>query len=306
MTPDNTILVSIVMSIHNGENYVYRALNSIEGQTMKDYEVIIIDDASTDNTNQLLRAFCERDSKYHLIHNQTNYGLTNSLILGIQQAKGKYIARLDADDECLPHRLEYQYRDLEETGADINFCDAYVVKDDRVSIRRQYSRKITNWLSLFTNSYGLHSAVMFSKITYDELGGYNPNFKYAQDYELWDRFNEQKKHFSYTDIPLIRYYSSEESLSKTKIGEQEMYAQTISHRAIKRYLPSISSERALRLRNFLICSNPSSNTHFISALRECFLLLRQMHLSNVKNNYPWVLKSILYAFINHIIKRYFK
>src|SRR5262245_60671731 len=94
------------MAVHNGEKYLRQAINSMLGQTFTDFEFIIVNDCSTDNTAQVINSY--HDPRIRIITNEQNLGLTRSLNLALDAASGEYIARLDCDDVSLPERLERQ------------------------------------------------------------------------------------------------------------------------------------------------------------------------------------------------------
>ncbi|MBN2457260.1 MAG: glycosyltransferase family 2 protein, partial [Sedimentisphaerales bacterium] len=96
------------MSVHNGESYTNEAINSILGQTLTDWEFLIVNDGSTDGTKTILKQYASDDSRIKILTNPKNIGLTKSLNLAIRQAKAEFIARQDADDISAPSRLEKQ------------------------------------------------------------------------------------------------------------------------------------------------------------------------------------------------------
>ena len=105
------IKISVVMAVYNGEKYLRSAIDSILSQTYIDFEFIIIDDCSTDNTANILESYT--DSRIQIIRNEKNLRLPASLNKGLKIAKGKYIARMDADDIAMPDRFEKQVKYLE-------------------------------------------------------------------------------------------------------------------------------------------------------------------------------------------------
>ena len=107
----NTPVISILMSVYNGEKYLHAAVDSILKQTFKDFEFIIINDGSIDRSREILESY--QDERIVLIH-QENKGLTRALNKGLSLAKGEFIARMDADDSCKPERLEKQVAFLRE------------------------------------------------------------------------------------------------------------------------------------------------------------------------------------------------
>ena len=108
-------MISVIMSTYNRENYLPAAMESILNQTYTDFEFIIIDDASTDNTAKLLQEYQEKDSRIVVISNPQNLGYNKNLTTGFKLAKGKYLARMDDDDISLPTRFEKQVDFLEKT-----------------------------------------------------------------------------------------------------------------------------------------------------------------------------------------------
>lgn len=101
--------ITVLMSCYNAERWLSEAIESVLVQTYKDFEFIIVDDGSSDNTPEIIKRYADIDHRIRVI-SKTNSGLTDSLNAGISQAKGEWIARLDADDICLPHRLEEQVK----------------------------------------------------------------------------------------------------------------------------------------------------------------------------------------------------
>ena len=128
----NPPLVSVIMSVYNGEKYLVQAIDSILNQTYQNFEFIIIDDCSTDNSSHILQEYAQKDSRIKIIKKEKNIGIKGfikNLNLGISIAKGKYIARMDADDISLPERFQKQVDFLENNpeitlvGAQLNLIN---------------------------------------------------------------------------------------------------------------------------------------------------------------------------------------
>lgn len=101
-------LISVIMSVHNGEKTLKRAIDSIRNQTIQDFEFIICDDVSTDNTYKILNEYEEKDFRFIILQNEKNLGLAVSLNRCLEKSTGKYIARMDDDDISIPERFEKQ------------------------------------------------------------------------------------------------------------------------------------------------------------------------------------------------------
>lgn len=181
-------LVSVIMPVYNGEKYLQEAIDSILNQTFGDFEFIIINDGSTDKTLEIIKSYS--DPRIRVI-SQENKGIIHSLNKGISESRGKYIARMDADDISLPDRFKRQ-SDFLEANPEIGLlgttfaiqidkkikCIAAVLLQDS-DLRRQL---------LYKCPFG-HGTVMFRKNLETGLNGlwYSPSEKHVEDYELWSR-----------------------------------------------------------------------------------------------------------------------
>ncbi len=234
---DGSILnprVSVVMSVYNGEKYLEQAIRSVLRQTFPNFEFIIVDDASTDKSTEIISSF--DDPRIKLIRNKTNIGLTLSLIEGINQAKGEYIARMDADDVSLPHRLETEVRflDLHQDYALVG-SSFYVINDmgenmGIIPVLLCYDQ-IKN--ELLNKNCFCHGSILIRKTAYESVGGYNSDFRYAQDYDLWLRIAEKYK-IGNIEEPLYCWRDSSECASRAKGEEQRNFADKARENAILR------------------------------------------------------------------------
>lgn len=180
------MLVSVIMSVFNGEKFLNKTISSILNQTYKNLEFIIIDDGSKDNSLSIVRDFAKRDNRVKLIKNSSNIGLTKSLNKAIDISKGKYIARQDVDDYSLSNRLEIQIKFL-ENNPEYAFCgsDMYVLQERSAGIDSfDYERIIRE---LIIRNKFMHSTIIIKKQILELFGYYNEQFLYSQDYELWCR-----------------------------------------------------------------------------------------------------------------------
>jgi len=212
--------ISVVMSVYNGERFLTESVESILNQTFENFEFIIINDGSTDDSGKILCEYAKKDSRIIIIE-QENQGLTYSLNKGISITRGKYIATMDADDISLPIRLDEQYKALTSNPkAVLSACFYEIVDKNGSVIRPVYIPKcnIKRWL-LDVNRL-CHSSVMFSKEAFDKAGGYR--LKYAQDYDLWLRLAEQGD-IIVIDKVLHKYRFNPSSLSFKKQQEQAFF-----------------------------------------------------------------------------------
>ena len=231
------IPVTVLMAVFNGEGLLNRAVDSVLSQSFREFEFIIINDASTDRSREVILSY--NDPRIRLIDNPGNAGLTRSLNLGLKEARGEFIARMDVDDICLPGRLDAQVSALKSSRADICFCNCLFV--DRESGRewRWVPKKgsLLRWRSLFENSFGVHPAAMFRKNRIAEIGGYDSEFRYSQDYDLWSRCAELGMTFEYAGGPFLKYFLHSGGVSRSKKSEQAGFARRVSIRSLGKLLP---------------------------------------------------------------------
>lgn len=250
-------VISVLMAVHNCDNFLIAAVNSVYKQTFTNFEFIIIDDASTDNTASILKSFY--DPRIRVIRNESNLGLTRSLNIGLAQARGEWIARMDADDVMLPHRLQTQLEKVTGTNSSVCFSRAIVQEENNNYFKWTWVEQpwdVSVWAGLFGASYGVHPSVMIKRSTMLQFGGYDEAYPKAQDYELFDRMCAAGEVFTYIPEPLLLYRRHSQQISCKKLPEQALLARQVSFRAMRRYLPDLTDEDALSLR-WLFYNNES-------------------------------------------------
>ncbi len=183
--------VTVLMAVYNGEKYLRAAMESILNQTFRDFELMIIDDASTDSTPEIISSY--PDPRIRVLKNETNLGLTKSLNKGLKEAVGEYVARMDADDISLPERLVQQvsYLDKHPDIALIG-CRVEVIDDKGQSLGISHSLATTResiFYWLIFNNVLTHSSVMFRRDVVMNLGGYDESHRYVEDYGLWNKLS---------------------------------------------------------------------------------------------------------------------
>lgn len=178
-------VVSVVMSVYNGEQFLAKAIESILNQTFRDFEFIIVNDGSTDGSTAILEEYAQCDCRIRLISRE-NRGLIASLNEGIASARGEWIARMDADDISFPDRFEKQLAWLQRTGADI--CGGWVKLTGTWFHRvwRYYGSSDAIKIKLLFGSAFAHPAIML-RTGIAKTNPYSENAHYVEDYELWTR-----------------------------------------------------------------------------------------------------------------------
>lgn len=179
--------ITVLLPVYNAAKHIENAVKSILNQTFKDFELLIINDGSIDKSVEIIKTF--KDKRIQLIHNPANLGLIKTLNKGIDLTKGKYIARMDADDIAMPNRLEKQVAFLENNseyalvGTQANFIFGDKLSNTLFSM--ETNSEILPVLSLFSCPF-IHPSVMIKTAILKEFY-YHEGFTAAEDYELWTR-----------------------------------------------------------------------------------------------------------------------
>lgn len=180
--------ISVVMPVYNGEKYLREAIDSILNQTFTDFEFIIINDCSTDGTEEIIKSY--DDSRIVCIKNEKNMGVADSLNKGLDMVTGEYIARMDADDISFPKRFEKQvkymdrHKDIAVCGSAIEYLDTINDKKNPYTIMNKNEIKV----NMLFGPYIPHPTVMMRRSIIDsEHYRYDNNYDKVEDFELWTR-----------------------------------------------------------------------------------------------------------------------
>lgn len=249
--------VSVVMAVRNGAPYLPHSIESITGQTVRDFEFVIVDDGSTDQTLEILQRYAAADRRICVLQNPSQMGLAASLNRGFSMASGEFIARQDADDISFPERLGVQVSFLRSRpdvgllgsrhyrmGTDGRLLDLMWLPETDTEIR---------WRLLFHNAL-CHSAVMLRRAHLPEKGPfYNEAVASSQDYELWSRLIRKTRSANCT-TPLVAYriHAGQVSAWHGRGPGQDRQGKHISHEQLSRLIPhrSISIEEVEQVRSW--------------------------------------------------------
>lgn len=213
----HTNQVTVIMPVYNAALYVCEAIDSILTQTFSDFELLIIDDASTDETVSLIKKY--NDSRIQLIEKPLNTGYTNSLNYGVKLAKGKYIARMDGDDISRPERFAKQLRFL-EANPDIVLCGSWyqIIGSDRIVKLPENHDEIK--VALLNGNCIAHPTVMFRKSYADKIENlYDGSKEPAEDYDLWSRMALNGRLHNLQEV-LLDYRTHHNQVTKTQSKKQ--------------------------------------------------------------------------------------
>jgi glycosyltransferase involved in cell wall biosynthesis len=202
------VKVSVIVPVYNGEKYIREAIDSILNQSYKDFEVIVIDDGSIDNTLSIVK---ECDGKIRW-KSQENKGQASAINEGIKMVKGEYVAYLDADDVCMPQRLEIQVKYLDEhPGVGLVYSGLCQVNSIG-KIQRTIKAVPYDHFVLLQTDYIARSTVLHRKKCLDEVGLFDESITGDDDWDMWIRISE-KFRVGYIAEPLVKYRVHGENIS---------------------------------------------------------------------------------------------
>lgn len=186
-------LVSVVMTAWNEEKYLPRTIDSILKQTHTNFEFIIVNDGSTDKTQQVLEDFASRDKRIKIIVNETNMYIARSLNRGIQSAEGEYVAIIDAADVAHPMRLEKQVRFLQDhRGVYLVGTYVYWVDDSGNIIGEWKVPQVIENSRLYIPQIAVHPSIMMRSGLFDRIGFYDVNSDVSVEFELYLRVSRHR------------------------------------------------------------------------------------------------------------------
>lgn len=213
--------ISVIMSIYNeSQEYVKESVDSILNQSFNAFEFIIVVD--NPNIDKQIKDYLNTlPSNVVVIYNQVNIGLAMSMNKAASVAKGKYLARMDADDISQRDRLKIQFEEMENNGYDMTCTYTECINEQgKIMDIHPLKTKIQCLPYMCTVK---HPTVMMKKETFDSVGGYR-NFPCAQDYDLWLRFIEKNISMHYIDLPLLKYRIRKNSISGANFPKQQYTA----------------------------------------------------------------------------------
>ncbi|CAN5177064.1 hypothetical protein BH20ACT13_BH20ACT13_13910 [soil metagenome] len=238
-------VVSVLLAVSNGERYLRAALASILRQTVSDLELVVVDDGSTDATGNILAAV--DDPRLLVLRNEARLGLAASLNRGLDGARGRYVARLDADDVALPLRLERQLQrmvsgsSIAVVGSAVLDIDAsgrpgalHLMPSDPVAVR---------WAALFSSPF-FHPSVLVERAVLERHGlRYDSEHLESEDYDLWTRLLMHAEGDNLPE-PLVLYRVHPGQASQAHGELQRMFQERVSLREIGRVAPELEVDRA--------------------------------------------------------------
>ena len=209
--------ISVTMPVYNAEKYLEESIQSILSQTYQDFELIMVNDNSTDGSSEILKKY-ENHEKIKIINLKENVGCHKARNYAVRAAKGKYIAPHDADDVAVPERFELSVHVMERTGADMVY-GGWIFINENSQVMGQYQRPLVFEDHIKTMNPVSQGTTLFKREIVGD--GYSEEWIYAMDYDLWRRFHYEKRKIVSIDKLLTKYRTHEKATSQDKKAEQE-------------------------------------------------------------------------------------
>ena len=226
--------VTVLMPVYNGAKYLQEALESVTAQTFQDFEILAINDGSTDDSPRLLADYQARDSRL-IVHHQHNAGVIATLNRGITLARGAYIARMDCDNVCHPRRMEKQVEFMErhpQVGICGTFAETFSARDSTTIRRFACDHHAIHCALLFGSAIVHPTAMMRTRVMAQYGLYYDPDFVHAEDYDLWVRAVRTMQVANLPEV-LLRYRLHPEQVTNRYSPQKEANADRIRLRQLR-------------------------------------------------------------------------
>ncbi len=234
--------VTVLMPVYNGEKYLKDAIESILCQDFTDFEFLIINDGSKDDSENIIRSFS--DGRIRLVNNEMNIGLVNTLNKGFDLAKGQYIARMDCDDLSLKNRLKVQV-DFMDQHPEVAVCGSYyyLLLNGKKAVADfpLTAEELSSYL-IFNSPIAHPSAILRTSLIREKGLKYDSRFIHAEDYDLWSRISE---HAGLANIPAVlltyRVHENQVTENPALVGDKMKSVDALRQRHLKNIniLPSV-------------------------------------------------------------------
>jgi len=264
--------ITVLLPVYNAEAFIGEAVKSVLEQTYTDFELLIINDGSTDSSKAIIQSF--NDPRIRLVENEKNLRLIATLNKGIDLARGKYIARMDADDISMPERLERQFQFM-ETHPEVGICGSafHAFGKEEGTVRYPEKNEDIRMMMLYQTPF-CHPAVIFRKETLVANRLYfNPEYLHAEDYEFWVRAADYTNFANMHEV-LLKYRIHEEKVSVQHRDIQEQNTIRIIREYLRKAGVMLNNNEVASLRNVAYASFTHDKEEF-SACENVLLKLME-------------------------------
>lgn len=311
--------ISIFMPIYNMEKYIKRSIDSILHQTLKDIEIIAVNDFSNDSSLEILKQLAKNDSRIKIVNNDKNYGLLYSRAIGILNCTGEYLMNLDPDDEFeSPKNLEYLYNSIKKSNLDILSFGALFKYNEQTTIKCSNFHKIYRQPKLFKSAFNstnnLKDFLIWNKIVKKELylkayeifreKIYGEKWNYHED-NIWSiLINKYGKSMRCINKIIYIYNDLNDSLMKKRYNELELQNLIYRHKMYKEIFTLKEEEKYLIAEHLEIISFFEESKNFYKIIKDKYLIRKQImeiFISFYKNyKFSELIKKKLINFLNKI------
>lgn len=250
--------ITVLLCVYNGAAHLREAIESVLFQSFTDFELLIIDDGSTDTTSDIVKSLCDR--RIRSIRHDTNRGLITRLNEGLAEAAGRYIARMDADDLCHRERLDRQFQFLEGhpevgvVGSAVRIIDA--TGRGRIVYQYPEEHEVIDWVMPFVCPL-VHPSIMMRRDLVRSVGGYSADAVHAEDYDLWERLLPRTRLANLPE-PLLNLRKHDESVTVRHATDHRETILAVSSKGMVRRLGRPVNLAVVGcLRRGGICSGPA-------------------------------------------------
>ncbi len=228
----NTPAITVLMPVYNAEKYLADAIDSILNQSFNDFELLIINDGSTDSSEKIILSYS--DSRVRYMKNEKNIKLIATLNKGIEIANGKYIARMDADDVSLPSRLQVQF-DFMESNPNVALCGSWFeLIGDRTGIAKYGGEHNEIMMKMLYQCHFCHPSVIMRKSMIDTFDvKFDSAYIHAEDYDFFVRIGEKYK-LANIQTALLKYRIHERSVSASNKAIQNNNSALVKKRLFEK------------------------------------------------------------------------
>lgn len=269
-------LISIVLPVYNGEKYLRESIDSVLAQTYKNWELLIVDDCSTDSSAAIAKEYASKDRRIYYYLNEKNLRLPRNLNKGFRLAKGDYLTWTSDDNKFKPTALEKMYDALKNNqNAQFVFASCRVINSEGEEI--EYIMVDDKRKKQIVGHNVVGACFMYTRKAYEEVGEYNPDFTLVEDYDYWQRIYAKFNAVAISDI-LYEYRWHDGALTSTM--KKDVFNKTLEKMLLKN-------------RSLFGKIDAESNYYFYQGLYNC-----RKNLDDKKNPYKWKYKwySMIFLF----------
>lgn len=286
--------ITVLLPVYNAEKFVGEAIDSVLNQTFSDFELLIINDASTDGSEKIILSY--KDARIRYYKNKKNLGVAKTLNRGLKLARGEYIARQDADDIFLPNKLERQYEILKKDKNLVMVCSHFDYVDEKgrflSSFKLAPSSEEIYYELQFRNCLGHPTVIFNKKIILNEFKGYNEKCE-AEDYDLWSRISKKYKILKLNEMLL--------KVRRSKQSKTVLFANAVLESGAiitQKNLQSLIG-KSIDLNVIKILTNLYPLNYSPQKIKEAKMVLEEVNTKILENCPSYLDKSIIEKRINH-------